>query len=62
LSIVQFIVDAHKGQVQVDSKPGAGSTFTILLPSAEALKASDAEAARQVSTAIITPTNTTSSL
>jgi signal transduction histidine kinase len=32
LSIVKFIVDAHKGRVSVDSKPGQGSTFTVRLP------------------------------
>ena len=32
LSIVKFIVDAHKGRVTVDSKPGQGSTFTVRLP------------------------------
>jgi signal transduction histidine kinase len=32
LSIVKFIVDAHKGKISVDSKPGKGSTFTVGLP------------------------------
>jgi signal transduction histidine kinase len=32
LSIVKFIVDAHKGRVSVDSKPGQGSTFIVRLP------------------------------
>jgi signal transduction histidine kinase len=32
LSIAKFIVDAHKGSITVDSKPGTGSTFTIKLP------------------------------
>ena len=32
LSIVKFIVDAHRGAVIVDSKPGKGSTFTVKLP------------------------------
>jgi signal transduction histidine kinase len=32
LSIVKHIVEAHQGKVAVESEPGRGSTFTILLP------------------------------
>jgi signal transduction histidine kinase len=32
LSIVQFIVTAHRGIVQVESEPGRGSTFRITIP------------------------------
>ena len=32
LSIAKFIVDAHKGSITVDTKLGAGSTFTVRLP------------------------------
>jgi len=32
LSLVQMLVHAHHGRVEVTSKPGEGSTFTILLP------------------------------
>ena len=32
LSIVKFIVDAHKGKITVESKSGKGSTFTVKLP------------------------------
>lgn len=32
LAIVKHIVEAHHGRVTVDSRPGAGSTFTVALP------------------------------
>jgi signal transduction histidine kinase len=32
LSIVHGIVERHRGQIEVDSKPGQGTTFTILFP------------------------------
>ncbi|MHC4289509.1 MAG: sensor histidine kinase [Planctomycetota bacterium] len=32
LSIVKFIVDAHKGSIEVESQLGRGSTFTVKLP------------------------------
>jgi len=32
LAMVKHIVDAHGGKVLIDSEPGKGSTFTILLP------------------------------
>ncbi len=32
LSMVHHIVRAHGGEVQLESEPGRGSTFTILLP------------------------------
>ncbi|MGD9765779.1 MAG: sensor histidine kinase [Candidatus Binatia bacterium] len=32
LAIVKHIVEAHRGRVMVESRPGAGSTFTIELP------------------------------
>jgi signal transduction histidine kinase len=33
LAIVQRAVEAHRGLVLVDSRPGAGTTFTIYFPS-----------------------------
>lgn len=35
LAMVKHIVDAHGGRIRVESVPGKGSTFTILLPSEE---------------------------
>jgi signal transduction histidine kinase len=32
LSIVRFIVNAHKGRIEVESLSGKGSTFTVRLP------------------------------
>jgi two-component system NtrC family sensor kinase len=32
LAIVKSIVESHKGRVWVDSQPGAGSCFTVVLP------------------------------
>jgi len=36
LSISHSIVEAHHGRILVDSAPGKGSTFTVLLPAAVA--------------------------
>ena len=36
LAMVRHIVDAHGGSVTLESAPGAGSTFTVRLPAAEA--------------------------
>ena len=32
LSIVKFITDAHKGKVEVESKPDKGSEFVVKIP------------------------------
>jgi signal transduction histidine kinase len=39
LSIVEAIATAHLGRVEVDSEPGVGSTFTIVLPRSDAVPA-----------------------
>jgi signal transduction histidine kinase len=40
LAMVNHIVKAHGGEVSVESQPGAGSTFTVLLPVVEPCHAS----------------------
>jgi two-component system, OmpR family, phosphate regulon sensor histidine kinase PhoR len=32
LAIVKHIVSVHRGSIEVESRPGSGTTFTILLP------------------------------
>jgi len=32
LSIVRAIAEAHGGRVELDTRPGAGATFTLLIP------------------------------
>jgi signal transduction histidine kinase len=32
LSIVKYILDAHQGRIDVESKPGKGSVFTVRMP------------------------------
>lgn len=39
LFLVAEIVELHRGKVEVRSEPGRGSTFTVLLPPAEAVSA-----------------------
>lgn len=41
LSISYGIIQSHRGQIKVESKEGIGTTFTILLPTAETLQASE---------------------
>ena len=38
LSLVKAIVTLHRGEVTVQSRPGAGTTFTIVLPSVKGTK------------------------
>lgn len=52
LSLVDQIIRAHKGRIEVDSTPGEGSTFSLVLPSAdgmlgEAHAAADAKVAAE---------------
>ena len=47
LSIVHSIITKHNGYISVQSKRGAGTTFTIILP-AEKLAATSEEASKQV--------------
>jgi signal transduction histidine kinase len=35
LALVTRIVEAHGGSVRLDSQPGRGSTFTLVLPCLE---------------------------
>jgi len=32
LAIVKFIVDAHKGRIDIESRPGKGSEFKVIIP------------------------------
>ncbi len=41
LSIVKFIIDAHGGSIDVTSRQGEGSTFTVRLPAATATVAAE---------------------
>jgi signal transduction histidine kinase len=43
LSIVEFIVKAHRGSIQVRSQPGAGSTFIVSFPPGAAPQSSPVE-------------------
>lgn len=44
LAIVQSIIDSHRGEIDVESEPGAGTTFVIRLPLAH-LQADEPQAA-----------------
>ena len=41
LSIVKGIIEAHRGSVEVESKPGVGTTFRVLLPTISEGKLAD---------------------
>ncbi|HWA31057.1 MAG TPA: ATP-binding protein [Rhizomicrobium sp.] len=42
LAIVKHIVNRHQGRIQIESQPGEGSRFTVLLPAATAAQAASA--------------------
>jgi len=46
LAIVRWIVQQHAGTVEVASKPGEGSVFTVTLPLLDASASEDGEAVR----------------
>jgi two-component system phosphate regulon sensor histidine kinase PhoR len=41
LAIVKHIVNRHQGRLQIESQPGEGSTFTVLLPTIGAKQPAD---------------------
>ena len=41
LSIVKGVIEAHRGSVEVESKPGVGTTFRVLLPATSEGKIAD---------------------
>jgi signal transduction histidine kinase len=49
LSLVQHIAEAHGGSVKVESAPGKGSTFTLVLPITRGSEAAAPELARATS-------------
>jgi two-component system phosphate regulon sensor histidine kinase PhoR len=46
LSLVQQIMRAHRGRVDVTGNPGGGSVFTLVLPTTEAAEAARAAVER----------------
>ena len=41
LAVTKKIIDEHQGQIEVQSRVGEGTTFTVLLPSIHALRSDD---------------------
>ncbi|MEW6207015.1 MAG: HAMP domain-containing sensor histidine kinase [Acidobacteriota bacterium] len=48
LSLVRHIVTAHGGKISVESKAGAGSSFTLRLPAIKTAEAKSSEAVRAI--------------
>ncbi len=48
LAVVQSIITAHGGEISVESRPGAGTTFTIFLPRAEVLSNQNSPLSRRL--------------
>ena len=55
LAICKAIVDAHGGSIEVDSQPGAGTTFTIKLPVQKVVVRPDLSAIGQTRTGSFLP-------
>jgi signal transduction histidine kinase len=51
LAICAWIVESHRGHLEVQSKVGEGSTFTVILPVAPASALQGAEQGRSQRTA-----------
>ncbi len=55
LAIVKHVAQRHGGELRIDSQPGAGSTFAIVLPAARARLVTPAPGGANVRPATATP-------